>query len=500
MVSFDKKNNGVERLEMKKNIKKIKLTSLFLALSGIAFATTTMLEKNLQEPKVLISFFAFVLALTIKELTTKKKDSLKDHLPSIILTLFVFSGLFIFAKVNLKPLDLTRNKIRSISEEAKKITKEINEKTEIFAFFDDPYEKTTKQIANKANLESMFEQLSKENKLITYKFINPNREPSAALRFNARENQIYIVQGDKQIIMNTNDEEGLVNALYGFSKDVKNVCFVQGHGEKELYGEEGITAIKNSLLNRAYKIKTLNLYEENESDCEIVAIVGGSGNLLNSEIEKISTIKNLLVIFEGSEQSALSKWLEEEGIEISKNYINDSFEEDFDPLIILSSPNNLTSHPIVENIDEFMLFSTAKSIISKSPKWLDSNLVYSGIQTWIEENGNEKKDEFEKHGPFLIALAQENIEENKKRVIVSDSDIADNIIQQALPISNNFILNIVNWLSDREEMIAVPSKNRDLNPISINKQEILKVVMLYLGLILAVLSQVIVTQVKRKSK
>ena len=172
----------------------------------------------------------------------------------------------------------------------------------------------------------------------------------------------------------------------------------------------------------------------------------------------------------------------------------------FDPLIILSSPNNLTSHPIVENIDEFMLFSTAKSIISKSPKWLDSNLVYSGIQTWIEENGNGKKDEFEKHGPFLIALAQENIEENKKRVIVSDSDIADNIIQQALPISNNFILNIVNWLSDREEMIAVPSKNRDLNPISINKQEILKVVMLYLGLILAVLSQVIVTQVKRKSK
>ena len=77
---------------------------------------------------------------------------------------------------------------------------------------------------------------------------------------------------------------------------MKTICFVQGHGEKELYGEEGITTIKNSLLNRAYKIKTLNLYEENNTDCEIVAIIGGSGNLLNSEIEKISTIKNLLII------------------------------------------------------------------------------------------------------------------------------------------------------------------------------------------------------------
>ena len=45
-------------------------------------------------------------------------------------------------------------------------------------------------------------------------------------------------------------------------------------------------------------------------------------------------------------------------------------------------------------------------------------------------------------------------------------------------------------------LLDEPSKGK----ISINKQEILKVVMLYLGLILAVLSQVIVTQVKRKSK
>ena len=485
---------------MKKNIKKIKPTSFFVIVSGIFFAITSMSEGSLEEPKVLISFFTFLFSLIIKEMTIKKKNNLKDHLPSIILTLFAFSGLFILSKINLKPIDLTRNKIRSISGETKKIAKEINEQTEIFAFFDEPYEKTTKQIADKANLESMFQQLNKENKLITYKFINPDREPSAALSLNARKNQIYIIQDSKQIIMNTNDEEGLVNALYGFSKDVKTICFVQGHGEKELYGEEGITTIKNSLLNRAYKIKTLNLYEENDTDCEIVAIIGGSGNLLNSEIEKISTIKNLLIIFEGPNESSLSKWLEKEGIEISNNYINDSFEEDFDPLIILSSPNNLTSHPIVENINEFMLFSTAKSITSKSPKWLDSNLVYSGIQTWIEENENAKKDEFEARGPFLIALAQENIKENKKRVIVSDSDIADNIIQQALPISNNFILNIANWLSDREKMIAIPSKSRDLNPISINKQEILKVVMLYLGLILAVLSQVIVTQIKRKSK
>ena len=96
---------------------------------------------------------------------------------------------------------------------------------------------------------------------------------------------------------------------------------------------------------------------------------------------------------------------------------NDSFEEDFDPLIILSSPNNLTSHPIVENINEFMLFSTAKSITSKSPKWLDSNLVYSGIQTWIEENENAKKDEFEARGPFLIALLRKTLKKTRKELL-----------------------------------------------------------------------------------
>jgi len=205
-------------------------------------------------------------------------------------------------------------------------------------------------------------------------------------------------------------------------------------------------------------------------------------------------------MFEDFGENLLSKWLESEGMTFSQKYIYDSYGEDWDPLIVLASPNSITSHQAVGGIDEFILFPTAKAINYEKSTWVNSDLIYSGIQTWLESNGNNEKDTSETSGPFLMSLAQENIETMQKRIIVSDFDITNNQTQQMLPASNQLVLNLFNWLSEREKIINIPRKSRGLNPISINDKEILKIIMLYLGLILAVLSQAIVTQVKRKRK
>ena len=145
---------------------------------------------------------------------------------------------------------MTKNNIRSISEETIEMAKSIDEEVEIFAFLEDSDEKRPK-------LENLFEKVKRTNNLINYKFVNPDREPSVASKFNARKNQIYLLQNEKRIILDTNDEEGLVNAFYSFYKDIKTICFIEGHGEKGLYGEDGMTTVKNSLLNRAYEIRTI---------------------------------------------------------------------------------------------------------------------------------------------------------------------------------------------------------------------------------------------------
>ncbi len=481
-------------MEVKKESSlKIHIASMLIMIGSIFTLLYLVKEKNFTDPEFSISFSILIFGLMSKNKSIKEKRDILHHLPSVILTLFLFGAIFTISKIYSVSLDLTKNNMRSISEETIEMAKSIDEKIEIFAFLDDSDEK-------RPNLENIFKKIRKTNKLIHYKFVNPDREPSIASKFNARKNQIYLLQNEKRIILDTNDEEGVLNAFYGFYKDVKTICFVEGHGEKGLYGEGGMTTIKNSLLNRAYKIRTIELYAEDLGDCEVLAVIGGTGNFIEQEIEKISSFEDVLIMFEDYGENLLSKWLASEGIDFSEEYIYDSYGEDWDPLIVLASPNNLTSHQTVDQIDEFILFPTAKAINGKKTNWINSDLIYSGIQTWIESSGNNKKDASEKSGPFLISLAQENVETGQKRIIVSDFDITNNQTQQMLPASNQLVLNLFNWLSDREKIINIPRKSRGLNPISINDKEILKIIMLYLGLILAVLSQAIVTQVKRKRK
>ena len=494
MVSDDKKDNGGKRLEMRTSPKwKSKVPSILVTVGSVFSFIDVLKGKTFADFGFFISFSILILGLVLKNNMTKEKKNIVDHVPSLVLTLFLFGGIFTISKIHSVSIDLTKNKIRSISEETKKMAKEIQEEIEIIAFFDDSYEE-------RLSLENLFKKIKKENNLINYKFVNPDREPSIASKLNARKNQIYLIRKEKQIILDTNDEEGLVNGFYSFYKDVKTICFIQGHGEKSLYGEDGITTIKNSILNRAYKIKTIELYVDDEEGCEILAIIGGTGNFLAKEIEKISKFKNVLIMFEDFGENSLSDWLRSENIDFSENYINDSLGEDWDPLIILASPNNLTSHQIVDWIDEFMFFPTAKAITNKNSDWMSSDLIYSGIQTWVDSNRNNKKETSEESGPFLMALAQEKIETNQKRIIVSDFDITNEGTQQYIPASNQLILSFLNWLSGREKTTTITQKDRGLNAISINDKEILKIIMLYLGLILAVLSQAIVTQIKRKRK
>ena len=473
--------------------RKANTASIFIMIGSISSLTYLLKGKNFTDAEFFASFSILIFGLIIKNNSPKEKTKIIHHLPSIILTLFLFGGIFTISKIYSISLDMTKNNMRSISQETIEMAKSIDEEVEIFAFLEDSDEK-------KPKLESIFEKVKKTNNLIDYKFVNPDREPSIASKFNARKNQIYLLQGEKRIILDTNDEEGLVNAFYSFYKDIKTICFVEGHGEKGLYGEDGMTTVKNSLLNRAYEIRTIELYEQETKGCEILAIIGGTGNFINEEIEKVSNFKNVLIMFEDFGENLLSKWLESEGIIFSQKYIYDSYGEDWDPLIVLASPNSLTSHQAVVGIDEFILFPTAKAINDEKSTWINSDLIYSGIQTWLESSGNNKKDTSETSGPFLMSLAQENIETRQKRIIVSDFDITNNQTQQMLPASNQLVLNLFNWLSDREKIINIPRKSRGLNPISINDKEIFKIIMLYLGLILAVLSQAIVTQVKRKRK
>jgi len=473
--------------------RKTNTASIFITIGSISSLVYLLKGKNFTDIEFFVCFSVLIFGLIAKNNSTKEKTKIIHHLPSIILTLFLFGGIFTISKIYSTSLDMTKNNIRSISEETIEMAKSIDEEVEIFAFLEDSDEKRPK-------LENLFEKVKRTNNLINYKFVNPDREPSVASKFNARKNQIYLLQNEKRIILDTNDEEGLVNAFYSFYKDIKTICFIEGHGEKGLYGENGMTTIKNSLLNRAYEIRTIELYAQELKDCEILAIIGGTGNFINEEIEKISNFKNVLIMFEDFGENSLSKWLESEGITFSQKYIYDSYGEDWDPLIVLASPNSLTSHQAVASIDEFILFPTAKAINDEKSTWINSDLIYSGIQTWLESNGNNEKDKSETSGPFLMSLAQENIETRQKRIIVSDFDITNNQTQQMLPASNQLVLNLFNWLSDREKIINIPRKSRGLNPISINDKEILKIIMLYLGLILAVLSQAIVTQVKRKRK
>jgi ABC-type uncharacterized transport system involved in gliding motility auxiliary subunit len=280
--------------------------------------------------------------------------------------------------------------------------------------------------------------------------------------------------------------------------------FLVGHGERAIKGSASfdISNWAAQLENKGYTLAALNLIEQPEipDNTALLVIASPQVNLLAGEVEAMRRY-----IDEGGNLLWLQDPIATEGALPGLGPVADSLEIEFQQGIVVD-PNvsqlgellfgsndprialvpRYDSHPISEGFDLNTLFPIAGGIaIKEGSSWNSVALLKTLSNTWLEADKVEGTVSFDMGkditGPITLGVALErplDRQPGNSSAIQSDDSLPNEapqkngeqrvvVIADGDFLSNAFLgasgnlqlaMNIVNWLSSDDELIAVPAR------------------------------------------
>lgn len=440
-----------------------------------------------------------------KIIETLKKKWLRDTTKTILLVLIlfvIFIGINILVqKLDLIDIDVTENKLYTISESTINQIKNIEEEVNIYLI---GFEEDTA-------LGDLMKQYNKENEKISYEIIEKvqDRVDIKNKYSLADETQLIIVESKNQNKIITIDElytydyttysqidiseEKITNAIVNLTIAKKpKIYFLTGHGE---YGiNTDMTMLKAYLENETNDIENLDLLvkENIPEDADLLVIASPQKDLLESEVEIIVNYIN---------NGGKILWLNDTtGTDLNLpnlQKILDLFGAKFDVGIVLEQDANKMAmqapNCIIPNISYttatkdiatdggILLINSSKITLADDETLENLNVTAKNILTTGEtalfrkdvSNGSSYKIGSDEEGSFIIGtkltktIDTENEEENPKEAVMYL--IANNLLVVDYPITvgsstlypmqfyNNkdYILNTIAELTEREDTISI---------------------------------------------
>ena len=223
------------------------------------------------------------------------KTSLTIILIAIIIGAYVAINL-LTEKANLSDIDLTKDKIFTLSETSKTIIHNINQDVEIILVKMDTYSQSVVDFAYKYKKEN--------DKIKITEVSNVTKYPELTAEYNLTENtyEIIVRSGKEEKIISTSDlytydystgkekdltEEAITNALLSVTTENKpKLYFVSGHNDNLEYY---LTNFKKSLEDEANTVESLDLLTTAKvpDDCSALVITTLNNDLKTVERDAI---------------------------------------------------------------------------------------------------------------------------------------------------------------------------------------------------------------------
>jgi ABC-type uncharacterized transport system involved in gliding motility auxiliary subunit len=407
--------------------------------------------------------------------------------------------------------DLTEEKLLSISDQTKKILKELdskakseNKKLEIIAFMREGDEEIRE-------FERLMKQYEYNSKSIKWEIIDPEKKPQLATKYEVKTlGTVVISYGEKTIKVdistqdqNKTPESQISNAILKIVRVIEpRVCFTEGHGEKDPNDTEilGISKLGEFLKNEGFQVGKIRTWDPTpiESVCDLIIVAGPQLGFTPSEITKISDY-----LMTGGRAIFLSDPDSKDNIaEIVKAWgmgLDNSLVIDLASRAIGASP----AHPVIVNYDEEhpitkdfrfgVLMRTARRVFtSKNTPGVDATeIAKTSENSWADfdwQSGQVKFDPQDIKGPVPVAVAASGIPGTKggeavygtmqnpattqaRLVVFGDSDFISNGMIEILG-NKDLILNAVNWVAERGELISIRPRERKARTLVLTPQNI----------------------------
>ncbi len=398
--------------------------------------------------------------------------------------------------------DLSEGNLNSLSEQSLKVALNLDREVEVLGFFEDPGEAL--------EFEDMMKEYQFASSRIGYQVVNPLKDPARVERYQVdRRDQIVVASADKTQKVNRVNEQDITNAIIKVTRDeLKVVYFLTGHGERSIDSSEadGFLATKGAVERQNYLARSLNLAVEGKipEDASVLVAPGIRSNFLPGEVtlldQYLAAGGKLLLMLEPQTNFEMNDFLTQYGVQVDDNFILDPslVGQVFGlgpaaPIVGVYRP-----HPITEDFNYSTFFPTARSLeaVESALGYRSQALFSSSGQSWGETElksdqrptPDEGKD---KLGPLTLAVVSvltpekesdelggevpEEMEKTGQResrlVVVGDSDFVANRFLQGPGPNLDLFLNMVSWLLQDEDLIAVRPKDPTNRKVVLNERD-----------------------------
>jgi ABC-type uncharacterized transport system involved in gliding motility auxiliary subunit len=410
---------------------------------------------------------------------------------AIILAVLVVAN-FLANRYN-KSVDTTSNKRFSLSDQTKKITRELKQDITI-QYFDKP----TGFTAGK-DLLDRYANLSTK---VHVEYVDLLKKPQIAHAANvSHEGEAIVTNGSKKEEAKTFDEEGVTGAIIRTMKGGdRTVCVISGSGEHRMEDTTaaGLADFKTVVEKDNYKTKSVNLLEKAEipAECTVVVVAGPVGDYIQPAVDALKKYvegggRALIMLDpplklgrkQTSDNQLLLDLLASWGVTANKDLILEA-----NPVAQLAGVGeevpivmNYESHPIVNDLTGNATgFPIARSLdVKNGDKTLVTKLFATSKNSGATTNlsGPEIRIDpaKDRKGPFTLAAAgtyNTGKDNSQGRfIVVGNSAWAANFLR--FNANRNLLLNMLNWLSSDEDLISIRPKEQEDRKLNLTRAQFL---------------------------
>lgn len=394
--------------------------------------------------------------------------------------------------------DLTASGEHTLSDKTLQALKTIHEPVKAIAFVKEPSEE-------ESLVKKLLASYAYHLKDLSFELVDPDRNPALTRQYDIRQLNTVILQGFGQTqTVKTPDEEGLTNALVRLSRGkTEKVYWVMGHGERPFKStaQESLSSIHQNLSNQNYEFEELALAQKDiPSDAALVVVAAPEKDFFPEEVASLKRFLNkggsLLIFLEPYQDAGLKDFLSGYGVVVSSDIVVDKMSRVMGGDFLLPMIVSYGDHEITRNFRLLSFFSLARSVeldkgVKKKGLTL-TNLALTSPESWSEmdrdalNQGKARLDGEDRQGPISLAVMVEldpkeveaeegGKEEDKitgegKLAVFGDADFASNKFV-SLAGNNELIVNTMNYLVGRKDLITIPEKERPADHLMLTRNQ-----------------------------
>lgn len=408
---------------------------------------------------------------------------------AVVVLLVAVIAVNIFVTNQNYTVDVTANKIYTLSDQTKKILKNLDKKVTVYV------------IDKESDVNSSYAQVWKEYRKVTSKIKFVYKDPDLYPNFTndyvddgeeVATDSVIVKCGDKYRYVSSNDyvsysygsdysysadglelESLMTEAInYVISDTTPVVYTLSGHSEQDL--SSGVTS---SFEGDNYSVETLNLLSEQKvpDDCSVLIINGAQKDITKDELKMIRSYmkdggKMYVFLDAGVEGlTNLNKLLKDYNVEPQKGVVVETDASKYTqyPIYLLPEIASSEATSAQYNSNIYILTPSAKGIkdltsddtesdYTVTPLLTTSDGAYSKVNT---ESQTFDKEDGDIDGPFNISVAVSD-DDGGRLIVTGCTNLLEDSVDTAVSGANtDFVLNGINYLTQQESKISIRAKD-----------------------------------------